>query len=190
MIVPRPASKRLTPRASSCQGHLNSGSGTLPWRLAVASQRGGRVVAGPDLARPYICLLIIVMRLTCPSTALELPQRLSPLVMASRSARRPVAKERSAGSPSGGGGGHPLCQACGPRRRVTADRVRRPHVPARLQPTPQQAWPPHAARLLPPTCHAYRLMDKAFCRIGRCRDNRWKFQVTPGSHRMHPAAIR
>src|ERR1700722_14912442 len=39
------------------------------------------------------------MRLTWPSTAPELHRRLRPLVTASWSARRPVTKERSAGSP-------------------------------------------------------------------------------------------
>ena len=51
------------------------------------------------LARPYICRLSILMRLTWPSTAPELQGRLSPLVTASWSARSPVTKERSPGSP-------------------------------------------------------------------------------------------
>src|ERR1700733_382831 len=53
--------------------------------------------SGP--ARPYICRLSILMRLTWPSTEPELHRRLRPLVTASWSARRPVTKERSAGSP-------------------------------------------------------------------------------------------
>ncbi len=42
-------------------------------------------------ARPYICLLIILMRLTWPSTGPELWGRVRPAVTASRSRSRPVA---------------------------------------------------------------------------------------------------
>ena len=40
-----------------------------------------------------------MMRLMCPSTLPELHRRVSPAVTASWSARRPVTKDRSAGSP-------------------------------------------------------------------------------------------
>jgi hypothetical protein len=47
-------------------------------------------------ARPYICLLIILTRLTLPSTAPELLGRVRPFVTAAQSLRSPAAKLRSA----------------------------------------------------------------------------------------------
>jgi hypothetical protein len=49
------------------------------------------------LARPNICLLIISMRLSCPSTCPELQPRVSPALTASQSLRSPAANVRSSG---------------------------------------------------------------------------------------------
>jgi hypothetical protein len=50
-----------------------------------------------NFARPYICRLIVLMRLTFPSTPPELRVMVSPLTTAAWSFLRPVVKERRAG---------------------------------------------------------------------------------------------
>jgi hypothetical protein len=50
-----------------------------------------------NLARPYICRLIILMRLTLPSTAPELWAVVSPAMTASQSRLRPAVKEFRSG---------------------------------------------------------------------------------------------
>jgi hypothetical protein len=54
------------------------------------------------VARPYICRLIILMRLTLPSNAPELWGRVMPAVTAARSRRRVRANAASAGRVSAG----------------------------------------------------------------------------------------
>jgi hypothetical protein len=78
------ASRRTS---ASCRRHVKTGSGPLcviestpfagqaAWRMRLRSRS--------KLARPYICLLIILMRLTLPSTAPELCGIVSPLRTAS-----------------------------------------------------------------------------------------------------------
>jgi hypothetical protein len=64
------------------------GCGYAGWRITRLRRSG-------KLARPYICLLIIL--LTVPSTLPELYGRVSPFMTASLSFRIPVANERSSG---------------------------------------------------------------------------------------------
>jgi hypothetical protein len=67
------------------------GSGELCVMVSVREQgRAGR----SGLARPHICLLMILMRLTSPSTVLELQGKVRLAVTAGQSLRRPAAKPR------------------------------------------------------------------------------------------------
>jgi hypothetical protein len=78
----------MNPRAVSalwtdlCRRHVKTGSGPLSVvELAPTCQAASRMRlrSRSNLARPYICLLIILMRLTVPSTVPELWKRVSPL---------------------------------------------------------------------------------------------------------------
>jgi hypothetical protein len=89
-------------RGGSAAGHTTGGCSTLNWiwptfRDRCSSARARRQWASrtrfrsrSNPARPYICRLIIFMRLTPPSTAPELWARVKPLRTAASSRRRPL----------------------------------------------------------------------------------------------------
>ena len=73
----------------TCQRRSNIGSGTVSVIAEACRQSASRMRlrSRSGLARPYICLLIILMRLTCPSTRPEFQGSVRPAVTASWSRR-------------------------------------------------------------------------------------------------------